>query len=169
MPSLWYLPTTPVSLSPTPWLSPKATAYLESILRPEFDVIEFGSGGSTLWMAPRVSSVLSYEHNAKWMEAVRRKAPGNVTVLQSGGPNGAGPYDLIFIDGDPVAERAEWIRKAPDMLKPGGWIVLDNANRPEYRGERERLLASADLVESFDGNMGNTEFLVTEFYQKKGD
>jgi len=62
----WYQPSDPSSIKPRPWLSDDAIAYLESILTPEMHVIEHGSGGSTLWFASRVVTVIAYEHDTDW-------------------------------------------------------------------------------------------------------
>ena len=49
------------------------------------------------------------------------------------------PYDLVLVDGEPVEERAYYIRAAEKLVKPGGVFVLDKFNRPEYQAEREAL------------------------------
>ena len=161
----WWKPSRPDELTATPWLSPEATAYLESILTPNMDVIEHGSGGSTLFMAARVKRVMAIENNPAWLETVKAKAPDNVKF----GGRLKKSYDLLFIDGEPVTERCKWLTDAVTMVKPGGWIVLDNANRPEYKAERDALEAFADLVQRVDGNVQNrqihTSFLVTEFWK----
>jgi len=71
-------------------------------------------------------------------------------------------YDLLLIDGEPVEDRGEWIQAAPFIVKPGGWVVLDNANRPEYVAEREWLQGKASLV--FTSKLQG-KHLVTEFYK----
>jgi len=47
-------------------------------------------------------------------------------------------------------------------------VILDNANRPEYARTREEFQQFADLIETVNGNGGNTLYLVTEFYRMKG-
>jgi predicted O-methyltransferase YrrM len=74
-------------------------------------------------------------------------------------------FDLLLIDGEPVEDRAEWLKAAPTTVKPGGWVVLDNANRPEYEKERKHLQTYAAEFETFNGNEGGTLYLVTEFYK----
>lgn len=163
----WYLPSKPSELQPVPWLAPAVIAYLESIIQPEWEVIEHGSGGSTLWFADRCEHVTAIERNPAWREAVQKQAPG-ADVLGDTPPIAFHEdCDLLLIDGEPIEARKEWIKDAPFIVRPGGWIVLDNANRPEYKTERKALLDHSDLIKTFDGNEGGTNHLVTEFYRAK--
>jgi predicted O-methyltransferase YrrM len=159
----WYWPSDPSSIQPRPWLSDDATAYLESILTPEMNVIEHGSGGSTLWFAARVTSVTAYEQDSDWYREVKARAPQNVTVkIGEFPPYDDNLFDLLLIDGEPVQDRGEWITSAPFIVKPCGWVVLDNANRPEYVIEREWLRGKAELV--FTSKLQG-QHLITEFYK----
>ncbi|MCI0438025.1 MAG: class I SAM-dependent methyltransferase [Chloroflexi bacterium] len=49
-----------------PYMPYKATAWLESYLKPDMSVFEYGSGGSTLFLAKRVGRLVSIEHDAGW-------------------------------------------------------------------------------------------------------
>lgn len=164
---MWWKPSKPEEIKSMPWLAPRVVEYLESILRPEFTVIEHGSGGSTLWFAERVQNVTVYENNLEWAIAVDGEKD-NIYVRYNDVPYSKHRfYDLLFIDGEPVADRAKWIASAPDFVKPGGWVVLDNANRPEYAKERKGLQDIAESYKTFDCNE-STAYLVTEFYKMKG-
>jgi hypothetical protein len=163
----WYQRSTPDQIKPLPWLAPRVVAHLESILRPEWHVIEHGSGGSTLWFAERVKFVTSFENDTDWEREVERNTPPNVAVV-SGFPGADRKCDLLLIDGEPVETRAEWIQWANALVRPGGWVVLDNANRPEYATERGWLQSVCENYETFDCNEANTKYLVTEFYKMKG-
>lgn len=164
----WYLPSKSSELQPVPWLAPQVIAYLESIIQPEWEVIEHGSGGSTLWFAERCKSVVAYEANAGWYQSVKDKAPPNVKMIVYRGAPLNVRCDLLLIDGEPIEHRRAWLTISEIIVRPGGWIVLDNANRPEYKMERKALLDHCDLIKSFDGNEGGTNHLVTEFYRVKG-
>jgi predicted O-methyltransferase YrrM len=169
----WYKPSPPGKILPQPWLSPEATDYLASILAPEMTVLEHGAGGSTLWLAERVKQVIAVEHNPDWFATLKEIVPSNVTLVyrdKAGIPGVIldvyAPFDLALIDGEPVEHRAEYIRSAPQLVHPGGWLVLDNANRPEYAGARGELMRVAEPVKRIDGNPApNFKFLVTEFYR----
>ncbi len=53
-----------------PWISFTIINFLEKYLKPEMKVFEYGSGGSTLFFAKRVETVVSIEHNKLWFEKV---------------------------------------------------------------------------------------------------
>ena len=52
--SVWFSPSRPNNVKPIPWLPPAAVNYLDQLLSPEMRVLEYGAGGSTLWLAERV-------------------------------------------------------------------------------------------------------------------
>ncbi len=163
----WYAPTAPENVKPYPWLSGHAVNYMESILQPDFEVIEHGSGGSTLWFAKRVRHVVAFENNPKWFEWVNWHAPSNVNLLLAAPKSLSSEksFDLLLIDGDPVETRAWWLEFASQLVRPGGYLVLDNANRPEYAEAREKMRSVFTHLKTVDSNKGGTIHLVTEFYQ----
>jgi hypothetical protein len=158
----WHHPSKPEEIKPIPWLGAAVIERLEEIITKDFKIIEHGSGGSTLWLAARCKSILSVENNEAWKCAVCKSSPDNSVIISSidfdllkyG-------YDLMFIDGEPVEDRERWISIGPKFVKHGGYIVLDNANRPEYRTERTWLHYISKDVETFDCNDG-TSYLVTD-------
>lgn len=56
-----------------PWLAPKAIEFLESIIKPEWHVHEWGCGGSTVYFARQCASVVSVEHNDEWVRRTRSR------------------------------------------------------------------------------------------------
>jgi predicted O-methyltransferase YrrM len=58
-----------------PWITYPAAAMLSRIVRPDFRVFEFGSGASTLWWNKNVQTVVSVDHNPKWIEKLKAEAP----------------------------------------------------------------------------------------------
>lgn len=163
----WYARSAPNVVPSIPWLSPQAVSYLESILQPDFRVIEHGSGGSTLWFAERVKEVIAYELDVNWFAMLNERKPENVKLRNSSKPAkySKQSFDLILIDGEPVIDRIIWIERAPQLVKQGGWIVLDNANRPEYELARAEMSEFAKLVYTADANEPGTHFLLTEFWK----
>ena len=160
----WWQPGNEKEFRRTPWINDKATAFLESILKPSYDVCEFGGGGSTIWLADKVNSVETYEPKAEWYRILKDVVPANVKLINSGVPP-ISEFDLYFIDGEPVTERGKWITRAMSFISPAGWIVLDNANRPEYAEERKAIQAACKEYFTFDGNEHGTLYLMTEFYR----
>lgn len=55
-----------------PWITYDAKNWLESNLKKDMAVFEWGSGGSTLYLALRVKKIISIEHDGHWFEAVQR-------------------------------------------------------------------------------------------------
>ena len=164
----WWHRSSSEELKPIPWLHPEAIDYLESLLEPDFKVLEHGSGGSTLWFAERVASVIAIENDADWYKQVESELPEKARVMlwqKEILPNFRGKFDLLFIDGAPVIDRALYLRNIIKFVKPGGYVVLDNANRPEYAVERDNLAKKAQLLKRVDGNEPRTRYLVTEFYR----
>lgn len=53
-----------------PWLTQAANAILDSCLTKDDDMLEFGSGRSTIWFAERVRHVTSVEHSKLWFQTV---------------------------------------------------------------------------------------------------
>lgn len=160
----WYAPRSPDEIIPYPWLHPAAVEYLENLLQPDWRVLEHGAGGSTLWLADRVVSVVTIEHDLGWSDKVRSLAPANVTILQSCPETPDREYDLFFIDGE-REQRGSYLAIAHLLVKAGGWVVLDNANRPEYQDQRAGLKKTAKLVARFDNNIPKSLYFVTEFWR----
>ncbi len=53
-----------------PWLTFRAIKWLNSYLKPEMKVFEYGTGGSTVFFAKRVKSLISVEHDENWYRFV---------------------------------------------------------------------------------------------------
>jgi predicted O-methyltransferase YrrM len=163
----YFLPRNPNEITAYPWLCRRAVDFFESILKPEARVIEHGAGGSTLWLANRVKQVISIEHNPGWAQKIIDYMLDNVTIVAEI-PASSETFDIFFIDGDRL-ERADCLRLANQFVKPGGWVVLDNANHDEYKNERASLHAQGFVLkERYNANMpGRTSYCITEFWQRK--
>jgi hypothetical protein len=145
-----------------PWLTFTATAWLDSYLHPEMRAFEYGSGGSTIFLASRVRELVSVEHDAGWYASTERvlKRLGLVNctyILRQPLPEPSaafastdsafggmsfenyvksiddyadGSFDLVLVDG---RARAACTIRALSKVKTGGHLLLDDADRPEYR------------------------------------
>jgi predicted O-methyltransferase YrrM len=131
-----------------PWLTEGAVLLLEAWLRPEDAGLEWGSGRSTLWFAQRVGRLLSVEADRHWYERVKaqlgERGCKNVDYrhvpceLEEVDEPTAHPYadvarelpdqalDFVLVDGH---IRVACVEAALIKLKPGGLLILDNANR----------------------------------------
>ena len=145
---------TPLDLE-IPWFSYAAIDYLEKHLRPDMDVCEYGTGGSTIFFARRTRSVFSIENDQTYYDLVCRRLENhglqNVKVelhpfnfKHSEGfehssylhaiPDGR--FDVIVVDGSEewIPVRPLCFDKAEARIKPGGMIVLDDSWRyPQLR------------------------------------
>lgn len=55
---------------PSPWLTPASIIFFKKYFTKEMIGAEFGSGFSTLFIAPRVRKLVSVEHNKEWHQIV---------------------------------------------------------------------------------------------------
>jgi predicted O-methyltransferase YrrM len=126
-----------------PWLTPAAVRFLETRLKPADLVFEWGAGRSTLWTARRVKRVISVEHDPAWFRRIRSRATrrglGNLEIKlveDAQRPDCAIRYveaiyefeekfDVISVDG---LHRERCALAALEKIKPGGMVLLDNAN-----------------------------------------
>jgi hypothetical protein len=153
-----------------PWVNFWAREWLESYLKPEMTVFEYGSGGSTVFVARRVRKLISVEHDPQWYRAVVEALAGHGILnceyelvepepIPSGEMPQYGcrsytstteryrgltfePYvrridrrtddslDLVLVDG---RARASCVAQAMPKIRPGGYLMLDDAERPFYR------------------------------------
>jgi hypothetical protein len=132
-----------------PWLSPSAVLLLDGFLRSTDVGFEWGSGRSTLWLARRVAHLESIEDNGDWHETVTQwlenaklmdKAtcrlipceccevdePPDHPYASAAGAMADESLDFSLVDGN---IRAACMRAIMPKLKPGGLLILDNANR----------------------------------------
>ena len=128
-----------------PAYSDEAIEVLEDVLQPQFNVLEFGSGASTIWLAQKVWWVYTIEHNRVWLgkidKAIRDLELQNVSTflveqqlmvyreLLPAFQRAKFQFDVILIDG---IERGTCIKHCFDVVKPGGYVLLDDAHRMKY-------------------------------------
>lgn len=133
-----------------PWFSYGAIDFLKQFVKPEMTVFEYGSGGSTVFFAQRVTSVVATEDDALWLERVRERlqASGNRNVELQHRPFDFKraekfsesdylhsipdrKFDILIVDGmeQDVKVRPRCFAHAQNFVKPGGIIVVDDAWR----------------------------------------
>ncbi len=128
-----------------PWFTYGAINWLEKNMPPQAKIFEWGSGGSTLFFARRSSSVVTIENNPDWYNKINQIIKnenitnGELKLMSVNQPSnyvkaidqyGDRYFDLISVDG---SERNDCLIKAQAKLKPGGYLILDNAERPDYQ------------------------------------
>jgi hypothetical protein len=125
-----------------PWLTRGAIGFLESYLSPNDIGFEWGAGRSTIWLGSRVGKLYSVEHNAEWLEWVRKKIGQDSSIRLYHRPlpsESEASYievigevcedeslDFCLVDGRARDLCAE---AAVPKIKPGGLLIIDNAER----------------------------------------
>jgi predicted O-methyltransferase YrrM len=136
---------------------PAAIGWLRRRIRPDWSILELGSGRSTAWFARRAARVISFEDNEYWHGWVSEQVseaglevdlrvmpveefPRSVAAL----PDHA--FDLVVVDflEAPTVTRIDCLRPAMEKVRAGGCLVLDDSDRPGYR-EAYELLAGWKL------------------------
>ncbi len=120
-----------------PWLTRDAVRLLEGYLSPAHAGFEWGSGNGSAWFARRCGSLVSVEHHRGWSQQVqaRLRAEGlhhvdhrfveeahYTSVIDTFAD---AHFDFILVDG--LFRDEAFLRSLP-KLKPGGWLIFDNAN-----------------------------------------
>lgn len=134
----------------TPWLTPESVSFLEDLIKcnPDIKILEFGCGGSTIWFSRLLKSpnarVVSVEHDAEWQAAVKETVGSNVDLRHLPRPYSSvcdefpdNYFDLVLIDG---RDRILCAAKSMRLVKHGGFMMLDNADRRIYAPIEEVLL-----------------------------
>lgn len=122
-----------------PWLSFGAIIALESIVNKNLNVLEFGSGGSTIFWAKTCKAVKSYETDIDWYIKVKEKTKNlkntelifgdQELILRNIKQEPNNHYDIILIDLYPKHAQREIITNAAiPKLKKDGYIIVDNYN-----------------------------------------
>jgi len=135
-----------------PWISRGAIRFLDAHLKSSMQGIEWGSGRSTVWLAPRLGKLTSVEHNRDWHSFVSKQLQecgiGNVdhrfVALEHAESEPTYPLytpmpkyvavadefadnsvDFVLIDGH---YRQACVPAAMKKLRPGGFLTIDNSN-----------------------------------------
>jgi hypothetical protein len=85
---------------PVPWWPYALTQLVDQLVSPSAEVLEFGSGASTLWWAERGNDVSSVEIDEKWASRVQEASahlPGNVNLHLVDDSQDPIPSDLVRI------------------------------------------------------------------------
>ncbi len=135
-----------------PWWPYDAVTWVALALPPEPRVFEYGGGGSTLWLEDRSATVTVAEHDEAWHAQLADQVASCTTVLfrpptTSGtvtSPVASGYFDgyaaaiddqlessldLVIVDG---RARVACVNHAMAKVRPGGLLLLDDADRARY-------------------------------------
>jgi predicted O-methyltransferase YrrM len=136
-------------------------------------VLEFGSGGSTMWLAQRTAEVVSIENSSEWAEEIARRLPANARVIIAPRPESLAPQDLndlgrfhvLVVDAD--ADRIACARQALPLLNETGVVIWDNTDGPDWHAIKALLVDSGFREISFLGMVPQEVMLrrTTVFYR----
>ncbi len=159
-PANYYPPCTRGQLVCAPMLGWEHAGWLLSYALNAKRILEYGSGGSTLWLGQMCPDaiILSIEHDRDWATRVARMGEllgfrdGVVWVIYALPDEyveqrdlvDSAPYDLIFIDGKHDM-RTPCLKASYDLLAPGGVVFLDNSEEPLYQEGKTWLLAQPGM------------------------
>lgn len=121
----------------SPWIPYPAIRKFESLLSHDWDVLESGSGMSTLWWAPRVRSITSIEASDEWYGRLRelldRRGYTNVTLEKKTGDDyedltrfESSAFDLVVADGH---SRQLIVKQAGRLCRRPGYVYLDDSDK----------------------------------------
>jgi predicted O-methyltransferase YrrM len=127
-----------------PWLTPGSIVALERLLTPEMKILEFGSGGSTIFFSRRCKSVKTFEMNETWYHKVKANLSDltNATIVlgtaldirQAIIKEPTEYYDVILADSGPsYKDRLHFANDSVPKLKIGGYLVIDNYDQKIMR------------------------------------
>jgi hypothetical protein len=134
---------------PIPMMSYGLVEYLLGLDLSSLDLLELGGGSSTPFWAGRTRSVVTLETSPEWMNLLRSRPVPNLEARLSTSETLANDmaalarsFDAIVIDA--AANRFQLAKSAIGMLRPAGFIILDNS---DWYPNAARLLREADLIQ----------------------
>lgn len=128
-----------IILKKEPWVNEKYRKdyedFLEEILTPTSEVIEFGSGGSSLYIAEKVKSLVTLEYDKVWYEVLQeiiaKEGILNITLhFDPDYPKNfhceKACFDIAINDIWHGDARVRTIETAMNCLRPSGYFIFHN-------------------------------------------
>jgi hypothetical protein len=132
-----------------PMMSYGLIEYLMGLDLSSFDLLELGGGHSTEFWSQRVKSVTTLETDPEWARILSAQGLPNVevstTTAEAIAPDMAAlgrRFDAVIVDAS--ASRYRCAKAALNILKEGGFILLDNA---DWYPNTTAMLRTADLIQ----------------------
>lgn len=133
--------------NPLPWMPYSFIDFIRDRLNNNMNILEFGSGNSTLFLSAKVKYVTAVEHDFDWFNTIKNKIPENVTInyisLNDGdnyikfATNQNCTYNIIIVDG---RHRVNCIINSIDALAEDGIIILDDSEVEKYSEGKQFLI-----------------------------
>lgn len=168
-----------------PWFTMPFLEVLETWDMQDWELFEYGAGHSTVWFANRCKSVVSADHNPGWLDCIDARLKelnlDNVTLkyrkptlplsIGEGGEESElvnsideddKLYDCIVIDCE--YHRNTCAEHILSHIKPGGIIILDNANQASVGLNSTRTFEILKDYEHFSFKQPNHGDWRTDFW-----
>lgn len=132
---------------PLPWTTYSFIDFIDTRLTKNMNIIEYGSGNSSLYFSKKVGEVFSIEHHKEWFESISKQKTENMNMVlvnenvedySNAITQLNKKFDLILVDG---LFRNECAAVAYKYLSPNGVLLFDDTERSEYK-------TTFDLMES---------------------
>ncbi len=149
-----------------PWISYRATRFLDQQINREWRVIEFGSGMSTLWFAARCGYLHSIESDERWYKFVSQRLAGAKHVRYELRPveqyPDVGDYadrsvDFALVDG---IWRAGCVESVAPKIRAGGYLYLDNSDLEITIPDGDIQRAAATAINACEARGGRHKYFV---------
>jgi SAM-dependent methyltransferase len=157
-----------------PWWTYPFIDFFEGRIKKEFRVLEFGCGGSTIWLSKRVKEIVSIEDNQKWSEFIGKKLNGGSNLIlvrdihdfNSYNDRIQGTFDIIIIDN--MGNRMRCAVNSLPYLSDTGVVVWDNTDGPDWPEIRNFFTMKGFAEISFTGMVAQELSLsrTTVFYRQ---
>ena len=154
-----------------PWLPIEAIDFLYSRLDKDFIGFEFGSGSSTFWFSKFTKKIYSVDSSLEWhlsiLEKIKENSIDNIFSMvkecemlpiwdkdleisekhieySSSILDFEFNFDYILVDG---VSRSFCIQNSIDKLNSGGYLIIDNAERPAYQEGIQKIPLGWEIFE----------------------
>jgi hypothetical protein len=154
-----------------PWLPIEAIDFLYLNLNKKSIGFEYGSGSSTFWFSKFTDSIYSIENSSNWYFEISKKIEENsienifyfhrdckmlpiwdidlentkeYVEYSSSILDFDIKFDYILIDG---VARSLCIQNSINKLNSGGYLIIDNAERPGYWESMEKIPKDWEILE----------------------
>jgi len=132
-----------------PMMSYGLVEYLMGLDLSSFEVLELGGGHSTEFWAQRVKALVTLETDSSWAGILKSRNLANVEIRTTTADTIAADilalgrtFDIVVVDIS--GNRYRCAKAALQLLRPGGLILLDNA---DWYPNTTQLLRTADLIQ----------------------
>lgn len=155
--------------------------FLFSLLKPDMQVLEWGSGRSTLAIGKRVEKLFSIEHDLDWhntvYEMMLKTSSHNIqhhyvgrNRIEARGHDGTFDdyenyireprrfnikFDLILVDG---RARVHCAKEAVSLLKPDGSILIHDIFNPDHKCDRPEYWEVLNFLHPIAGEYALWQF-----------